>query len=60
MIKIDIMLITMEMIYMDNYKDLSDSLLIEAYKEAKRLALSEDFIKLLEEEITYRNLQDKL
>lgn len=54
------MLITMEMNDMDNYRNLSDSLLLEAYKEANKLSLNKDFIKLLKEEIIHRKLQDKL
>jgi len=45
---------------MNNYRNLSDSTLIEAYKEAIKLSLNKDFIKLLEKEITDRNLQDQL
>lgn len=54
------MLITMEMNYMNNYRNLSDSLLLDAYKEAIKLSLNQDFIKLLKEEIIHRQLQDKL
>lgn len=45
---------------MNNFNNLSDSLLIEAYKEAINLSLSKDFIKLLKEEIAQRNLHDEL
>ena len=45
---------------MDNYRNLSDSLLLEAYKEAIKLSLDKDFIKLLKGEIIHRQLQDKL
>lgn len=45
---------------MNNYRNLSDALLIEAYKEAIKLSLNKDFINLLKEEITHRKLEDKL
>ncbi len=44
---------------MSDFHNLSDSLLIEAYKRAIELSLSKDFIKLLEKEIIRRNLSLK-
>lgn len=41
---------------MEALKNLSDSLLNEAYEESKELNLEKDFIKLIEEEIQRRSL----
>ncbi|MBO8156006.1 MAG: sporulation histidine kinase inhibitor Sda [Bacillaceae bacterium] len=41
-------------------KHLSDELLIESYHKANELNLSEEFIKLIEDEIHRRNLSHKI
>lgn len=38
---------------------LSDTLLIEAYEEAVKLGLDSDFIQMIKEELSKRNVENK-